>query len=305
MSYSSRSRGARSGKRSVWIVLAVFAALAALGAFRWLQNRSGPRATTAALLVTNGEATVIRADANAEPPLQQGETTTLQRGDEVRTGLGSAATLTFAGGETIELGSETHLALLDLSLTPVARAVAAVLSLSEGKTLTHIPHALLQGASFEIETRVATVRARGTEFQCNAMRECTYVEVFDGVVTVSMGEQSVELEAGQSLQACLGDSLVPVASPRSSPAEATTVAATEPDLPPTLTDSEKTLFPPVLTPTRPEDLFQLYTVRKGDTLYSIAARFGVSWEAIWAANKDRLASPEMIRTGQELRIPKP
>ncbi|HUV95335.1 MAG TPA: LysM peptidoglycan-binding domain-containing protein [Anaerolineae bacterium] len=304
MSYSSRSRGARSGKRSVWIVLALFAALAALGAFRFLQNRSESRPTTAALLVTNGEATVIRADANAEPPLQQGETATLQRGDEVRTGIGSAATLTFAGGATIELGSETHLALLDLSLTPVARAVAAVLSLNEGKTLTHIPHAPLQGASFEIETRVTTVRARGTEFQCNAMRECTYVEVFDGVVTVSMGEQSVELEAGQSLRACLGESLVPVSSPRPSPPEAATVAGTEPNLP-TLTDSEKTLFPPVLTPTRPEDLFQLYTVRKGDTLYSIAARFGVSWEAVWAANKDRLSSPELVRTGQELRIPKP
>ena len=182
---------------------------------------------------------------------------------------------------------------------------ADLLALHRGQTLTRIPHQLLQGARFEIETKVATVRAHGTEFQCDALTEHVYVAVFDGVVTVSMGEQSVELRAGQSLEARLGQPLVPADLSQPPPFDVISTPSIDPEQRPTLTDAEKTLFPPVLTPTRPDDLFQLYTVQKGDTLYSIAGRFGVSWEAIWSANKDRLASPELIRAGQQLRIPRP
>jgi LysM repeat protein len=46
-------------------------------------------------------------------------------------------------------------------------------------------------------------------------------------------------------------------------------------------------------------------VQAGDTLYSIARRFGVSREAIIAANKQTLRNPEQLRVGQQLRIPKP
>ena len=50
---------------------------------------------------------------------------------------------------------------------------------------------------------------------------------------------------------------------------------------------------------------QIYIVQKGDTLYSIARQFGVSWEAIWQANRQILPKPEALQPGQQLRIPKP
>jgi len=44
-----------------------------------------------------------------------------------------------------------------------------------------------------------------------------------------------------------------------------------------------------------------YVVQWGDTLFSIARRFGVAWQAIAAAN--RLVNPNLIRAGQVLIIP--
>jgi len=305
MSYSTRFPRARSSKRSVVVTLVLFAIVIALGAFQWLRNRDAPAPTTATMSVIRGEATVTRADAGVDSPLREGETTSLQSGDEVMTGVGSRARLTFSGGATVELGSETRLGVLNLGQSSMTRAVATILALHQGETLTRIPGLLLQGAEFEIETKAVTVQARSTEFQCDALEEHVYVAVFDGLVTVFMGEQSVELAAGESVQARLGQPLVPAAVSRLSPLQATALVPAEPSAQVTLTDREKTLFPPVETPTRPSDPFPLYTVKKGDTLYSIAGQFDLSWEAIWAANKDQLESPELIRVGQQLRIPRP
>lgn len=57
---------------------------------------------------------------------------------------------------------------------------------------------------------------------------------------------------------------------------------------------------PVLTATEPAPT--IYTVRQGDTLYSIARRFGVTLEALMAAND---LSDYNISVGQQLRIPSP
>lgn len=47
-----------------------------------------------------------------------------------------------------------------------------------------------------------------------------------------------------------------------------------------------------------------YTVQPGDTLSTIATRFGLSsWHALYAANRDRLPNPHQLRIGQVLVIP--
>ena len=46
---------------------------------------------------------------------------------------------------------------------------------------------------------------------------------------------------------------------------------------------------------------QYYTVQRGDTLRTIAARFGTTWQAIAAANN--LANPNLIHVGNVLVIP--
>jgi LysM repeat protein len=44
-----------------------------------------------------------------------------------------------------------------------------------------------------------------------------------------------------------------------------------------------------------------YTVKSGDTLSGIAARFGVTWQAI--AKLNGIKDPRTIRTGMVLKIP--
>ena len=46
-----------------------------------------------------------------------------------------------------------------------------------------------------------------------------------------------------------------------------------------------------------------YTVEAGDNLSKIGAKYGLSWNAIYEANRDIISDPDMIHPGQELKIP--
>ena len=46
-----------------------------------------------------------------------------------------------------------------------------------------------------------------------------------------------------------------------------------------------------------------YTVVSGDNLSKIGSKYGVSWKAIYDANRDILNDPDKIYPGQELKIP--
>lgn len=46
-----------------------------------------------------------------------------------------------------------------------------------------------------------------------------------------------------------------------------------------------------------------YTVVAGDNLTKIGAKYGITWQQIFEANKDILKDPDKIFPGQELKIP--
>ncbi len=46
-----------------------------------------------------------------------------------------------------------------------------------------------------------------------------------------------------------------------------------------------------------------YTVQAGDTLSKIGSNYGISWQAIFEANRDKIDNPDLIHPGQELTIP--
>lgn len=88
--------------------------------------------------------------------------------------------------------------------------------------------------------------------------------------------------------------------PEESPTVEPTTPATE--IPPT--EVPPTEIPPTAEPvptTPPSGGTTTYTVQRGDTLYSIARRYGTTVEAIAAANG--IANPSRIRVGQTLTIP--
>lgn len=45
-----------------------------------------------------------------------------------------------------------------------------------------------------------------------------------------------------------------------------------------------------------------YSVKAGENLSVIAARFGKSWQALWDINRDKVSNPNRIYVGQELRV---
>ncbi len=59
----------------------------------------------------------------------------------------------------------------------------------------------------------------------------------------------------------------------------------------------------VLDVSAPEATTSTYTVQSGDNLSKIGTRYGVSWQKIFEANRDKLDDADKIRPGQELKIP--
>lgn len=59
----------------------------------------------------------------------------------------------------------------------------------------------------------------------------------------------------------------------------------------------------VLNVDAPESASTTYTVQSGDSLSKIGSNYGVSWQQIFEANRDKLDDPDMIQPGQELTIP--
>lgn len=59
----------------------------------------------------------------------------------------------------------------------------------------------------------------------------------------------------------------------------------------------------VLNVSAPEATAQTYTVQSGDSLSKIGSHYGVSWQKIYEANRDKLDDPDKIYPGQELSIP--
>ncbi len=59
----------------------------------------------------------------------------------------------------------------------------------------------------------------------------------------------------------------------------------------------------VLDITAPEAAENTYTVQSGDNLSKIGSKYGVSWQQIYEANRDKLSDPDKIYPGQELTIP--
>lgn len=59
----------------------------------------------------------------------------------------------------------------------------------------------------------------------------------------------------------------------------------------------------VLNISAPEATSSTYTVQSGDNLSKIGAHYGISWQKIYDANRDKLDNPDKIFPGQELVIP--
>ncbi len=136
-------------------------------------------------------------------------------------------------------------------------------------------------------------------------------EIPEGENTAQPGAAQETPVAGETVVSAVTSS--PLGTPVGGEAQPTSVAGsttTEPVSPPATAApgeptaapaaAEPTAAPPAQTETGDSD-FVWYTVQSGDTLNSIAQKYGVTWSAIADAND--LTNPSQITTGQKLKIP--
>ena len=74
--------------------------------------------------------------------------------------------------------------------------------------------------------------------------------------------------------------------------------------------AESSPTPAAVTPSpdptpQPVPTPQVYVIRSGDTLSTIATRFGVSLDELLDANEDTIRNPDRIAVGDEIIIPVP
>jgi LysM repeat protein len=265
--------------------------------FAWARDTAHPEPVAASLRVEAGSVTIVRADARASERLSAGDTALLQRGDQVVTEALAAAVLSMASGQ-VTLDAGTSVAILQLQRVPLWRGLEAVLALERGELAADMGSALTPGGSFSVETDVVTVS--GPTFRCVVTPgERVRVDGVHGRARVTQGEDAVSLQSGQYLSAALGQPLaVEGAVAREPEPTRRSRSATTPAV-----DIERTLFPPTgAPPVTPAA--ETHTVQAGETLYSIAQDYGLSWETLWQANQD-LSAPDMLREGQVLRLPGP
>jgi len=322
MSYADLPTGSSGSNKT--LMLALLALIITVASLRWFggdgepaPGGDGPAASAARLLVLSGRASILRDEGPGVPDVASGGTASLLLGDRVRTAEGSSARLTFGSASAVEVDGDSEVTLLDVRGGLLSRAPVISLALLRGGLRVRLEDMPLRTAELLLETPILSLAGRGSHLECRMVgADGVRVAVHTGEATVSMGEQQARLGPGDVLDAALGQPLAPVSvGPPAGPPTATPSGG----VPAFWDESNKTLFPPIVTPTRPGDPAatrppdaggattaggDVYTVQAGDTLYSIARRFGVSWEAVWEANRAELPSPELIREGQTLRIPR-
>ncbi len=277
-------------------VLLVLVAMALLG-YVWL--RSGTRAVPIVAKVTGetGEVYIRHADAEDER-LYAGRAATLQRGDTLDTGVSGEATLSI-GENSVFVAGNTLLQVEQLQKAPFPRGLDIVLYLEQGEIDAGM-EALGWGGAFRVDTGMLTIE--GSQFRCVVVKaESVSVQAYGRTLKIEQGRESVRLQRGQRLLAMPGQPMQVVGEVQVDPSRTPRVRSTRAPI----IELDKTLFPVAQETRTVAASGTTYTVRSGDTLYSIAAEFDLEWTALWDANRDTVAAPELLREGQVLRIPQP
>jgi hypothetical protein len=171
-------------------VLAVLALVSALIAF-------SPRPSTATLVVSSGQVTVMTA-SHPEQTVTAGQAVNVRSGDNLAVKSGSQAQLRLYDGSSVDLSENTLIEVQELATSDAQFRVR--LKMLTGRTVSRVLRLLGAGDAFEISTPSSTVSVRGTIFVVQVLNATTtYVGCDKGMVWVASGSHLVEVPAGQEL----------------------------------------------------------------------------------------------------------
>jgi len=138
----------------------------------------------AALSDLDGTVTVVRAANSAE--VDGLEDMDLFEGDEVRTAVKSAATITFLDKHLVKLSERTRLKIKTIKADPKTGSFFGRLGLLAGRMMAAFkPTAGDTQSGLKVDTRCATAAVKGTTFAVEDADSASTVSVLDGTVATA------------------------------------------------------------------------------------------------------------------------
>ncbi|MBP7044320.1 MAG: FecR domain-containing protein [Chloroflexi bacterium] len=197
-------------RRRIWIIGIALVTVLLVSAFVVAQPVQGTEAT---LVISTGEATVIQPGAvplvssKSSVSVSAGQALAVYTGDKISLGKGSIGELRLYGGSVVDLAGGTSLEVTELNTNENTYRVR--LNLLAGRTMSRVVKALGIGDAFEIRTPSSTASVRGTVFTVAVIApDATYFSCDEGVVHIVMGDQNVDIYAGEEVDAVVGRPLL-------------------------------------------------------------------------------------------------
>ncbi len=181
------SRGRRNRRSFLSFAAAAGAAAVALGLW-WGGAGTGTDAELARVVRTDSAVRYLPAGTADWRPLPEGQV--LGEGDALRTGAESRVALTLGDGVTLRLDVDSEWTLRD----------AGHSSLTAGAV--YYDGGPVPGAhDHVIETDYGSVRHLGTQYEARLLRDALRLAVREGSVALSTNDRTVEVEAGEWMEA--------------------------------------------------------------------------------------------------------
>lgn len=257
-----------------------------------------PATAVATLVVSEGQATVNQHRSQwgfwpreTAVSLNTGDMLSIAQGDVIALQSGASGQLRLYDGSTVDLYDGTVLEVRELVITTTDYRVQ--LHLLAGKAVNRVVKLLNAQDYFRVSTPSSTAAVRGTLFTVEMLSTtATFVSVAEGAVQVTMGSQVVDVLAGETVMAVVGQPLqvqpqnnaAPADAPHpipATPSEETNTpleasptarpAATQPQTPPTAVTpivSRSAATPTAPPPLRPTNNQPGATVLPGTTMPS-------------------------------------
>jgi hypothetical protein len=244
------------------LLLALTLALAGCGGDKKDSAKTGSAAAT----LTVAQATVEYRSSGSDTWTATGETQTATTGDSIRTDATGQATLTFYTGTEVEIDPQSELVVTQFDQAANGSQTILLKQLA-GDTVHHVARLADAESRYEVETPVATMTVRGTEFSVAVAPDgATHIEVREGTVQAEVqtptGRQTIEIGVGKALDVNQNREVpstpypipairVPdaTATPSVTPTGAASPTATRPPAdtatPPPTRTSEATAIPPI------------------------------------------------------------
>src|SRR5947209_3194081 len=193
-------RGCGFGCGGCLLVLVLALLLAAGGGWWFFVVQASAAVTAPASLVVFNQPVTV--NDNPGTPGQA-----LNANDDVKTQASGHAAIQFPDGSYVRMSPSTEVRITSVQLQKTGSLQTAEVLQKAGRTLVNVQH-LASGATFKIDGHSVSAQVRGTQFELLVRaNNSNLIKVFVGTVSVSGGGKTVNVNAGQEIDAAANGTL--------------------------------------------------------------------------------------------------